>query len=186
MTEDDREDWSLQEREGFASLPGTATPSADLEERVVAHLSAEGWIRARSRPRIFQPPVRALAAAAAVALFFLGWFAGHGPGGAPKGPRFALLLYEGPEFQASEDHAREYAAWAAGLRRSGVAVSGEELSKPSDRIFGPGAASTGGAETLAGFFLVGAPNFAAAESIARTCPHLRHRGIVVVRPVAGG
>ena len=185
MSEDDREGWTAEELEGLDSLPRTIEPPAALEDRIVARLAAEGMIEPRSRRRAVSSGRRVLAAAAALAIFGAGWAAGHGGRTAPRGPRFALLLYEGSDFQ-SGIHAKEYAAWAGALRRSGVAVEGDELSDDSRRISSAGRIpERESSEKLAGFFIVGARDLAAAESIARTCPHLRYRGVVAVRPVAG-
>jgi hypothetical protein len=38
-------------------------------------------------------------------------------------------------------------------------------------------------ESLAGFFIVSAASAAEADSIARSCPHVRHGGKVDVRPI---
>ncbi len=38
-------------------------------------------------------------------------------------------------------------------------------------------------ESLAGFFIVSAASAAEADSIARSCPHVRHGGKVVIRRI---
>jgi len=187
MTDDDREGWASEELERLESLPRAAEPPPGLEARIVVRLAAEGMLGPRSPRRgLLSGPRFLAAAAAALAFFGAGWMAGHGGRTAPREPRFALLLYEGPDFRAMGVHAKEYAAWAEALRGSGVAVSGEELSETSRRVSrdgsAPGAESV---EKLAGFFVVAARDLAAAESIARSCPHLRYGGVVAVRPIAG-
>jgi len=152
---------------------------ASLEERTVSRLRAEG----RFGPRRV-PLARWAAAAVLAALVFAGgWAAGRSRRADAGGPRFALLLYEGRDFDrgVGGDRASEYRAWAVSLRRSGVDVTGEKLSPASREI--PEAAPHPDEERLAGFFVVGARDLDAAEAIARSCPHLRHGGRIVVRPI---
>jgi hypothetical protein len=134
--------------------------------------------------------------AAAVALFAAGMLTGRAVGDArapePGAPRFALLLYGGPPgADDAEEAARvdEYRRWARGLAARGHHVSGEKLGDEAIELAGGGTAPltsppAGEAGSLAGFFLVSATSAAEAELIARSCPHLRYGGRVVVRPVA--
>lgn len=145
----------------------------------------------------------ALALAACLAAFFAGISisdrgAGRGPT-APAAPaRYLLLLYEDESYRApvtpAEREARvaEYVEWAAELRERGIEIEGEELapSAEADRLEGrvdgvevARGAPAGPAGRLAGYFVVEAPDRAAALAIARTTPHLEHGGTVVVRRV---
>lgn len=170
-------------REGdrpWEALPREGPYPPTLEERTVSRLRAEG--RFGPRPLRF---VRWAAAAVLAALLVAGgWLAGRGRPVRAGAPRFALLLYEGRGFEGSvtADRVAEYRSWAAALRRSGVQVAGEKLSPAFRRV--PATAAAGDREVLAGFFVVGAPDLDAAEAIARSCPHLRHGGTIVVRPIA--
>jgi hypothetical protein len=92
-----------------------------------------------------------------------------------------LLLYEDAAYRApatpEEQAARvaEYVGWAEDLRERGIDIEGEELA--------PEGASEGRLGILSGYFLVAAPDADAAVAIARTTPHVRHGGTVVVRRI---
>ena len=153
----------------------------------------------------------ALALAACLAAFFAGTSisdrgAGRGsaepgtvgPPSEPSAERWLLLLYEDAAYQApatDEEHAgrvAEYSAWANDLAERGIVVEGEELAGPVDSEMldgrrgtietGPGAPS-GPVGTVSGYFVIEAPDQAAAVAIARTTPHLAHGGTVVVRRI---
>jgi hypothetical protein len=124
------------------------------------------------------------------------WLLWPHPAG-PAKPTFVLLLYEDASFAAGRterDLVAEYAAWARSLDRRGALVMGEKLGETSHRLRGGN--GRGGGPTvdriqvtsdlgqLAGLFVIRADDEAAALAIARTCPHLRYGGSVVVRPVA--
>jgi hypothetical protein len=159
-------------------------PPADLEERVVAALRAEGALRPVSR----RWTTRNLLAAAAV--FVAGFAVGAylSPDASPPEDtraRFLLLLYEGerrPPRSEEDALAREYGAWAAGLRRSGRTVTGDRLaSEPRVGVNGADADSLAGA--LQGFFIVGADSLEEATLLAEESPHVRHGGRVVLRVI---
>jgi hypothetical protein len=204
MDGESRIDWTAAERAALARLGEVAIPG-DLEQSVVDALASRGLIagpRNQQTPRV--PRHRAwawgaLALAACLAAFFAGISvsdrgAGRGPAAAAAPDRFLLLLYEDGSYRApvtpAEQEARvaEYSAWAAALRERGIEVEGEELAPPgeADRLAGAEAgwgAPAGAAGTLAGYFLVEAEDQPAAVAIARTTPHLRYGGTVVVRRV---
>jgi hypothetical protein len=150
----------------------------------------------------------ALALAACLAAFVAGIsVSDRGAGRAPTGPatadvatteRYLLLLYEDESYQAPatpEEHAArvaEYSGWVDDLRQRGIDIAGEELAPPVESEWLDGreggieateGAPGGPAGTLAGYFLVEAPDAAAAMAIARTTPHLKHGGTVVVRRI---
>jgi hypothetical protein len=159
-------------------------PPARLEERVVAALRAEGALRPAPR----RWTTRDLPAAAAVFLLGLTLGAYLSPDAsspADSGPRFLLLLYEGEPPQArpgGADLAREYGAWAAGLRRSGRTVTGDRLaSEPRIGVNGADAGSMDAA--LQGFFILGADSLEEATRLAAESPHARHGGRIVLRAI---
>ena len=61
-------------------------------------------------------------------------------------------------------------------------MSGEELDEHA-RAVGPAASAPAAEPLLVGFFVVSARNAEEAATIARSGPHLRHGGAVVVRPI---
>ena len=151
----------------------------------------------------------ALALAAALAAFFAGISisdrgAGRTPAGSEAVPaatveRYLLLLYEDATYRApatpAEQAARvaEYGGWVADLRERGIDIQGEELAPTGESAWldgrerggVPEAAGAPGGELgiLSGYFLVAAADADAAVAIARTTPHLRHGGTVVIRRV---
>ena len=150
----------------------------------------------------------ALALAAALAAFFAGTSisdrgAGRTPAGSEAVPaatveRYLLLLYEDAAYRApatpAEQAARvaEYAGWVADLRERGIDIQGEELAPGAESAWLDGrergvreavGAPASELGILSGYFLVAAADADAAVAIARTTPHLRHGGTVVIRRV---
>lgn len=155
-------------------------PDGALERRVMAALRAEGLVRTA--------PHRARAIGLAVVLALIGAIgallaieARNIPSTA-GGSVYILALYEGPTYRSAasggRSRAAEYARWAQAHRHGpAVVVGGEELDEPAAVL---GVAGDDD-DTLAGFFLVRAASDADAVSLARTVPHLRYGGTVVVR-----
>ena len=102
---------------------------------------------------------------------------------AKAGPphRFMLLLLEGPSFDAAGSHVAEYRDWVATLRREGREVTGDEILPPE--VVLPSGRTAFGRERLAGYFVIGAADLAEAAAVGRRCPHLKHGGRIVVRPL---
>jgi hypothetical protein len=151
----------------LSALPTSIPPPESLERRA--------WSALRAR----RPLPRGVIVAAAAVLFACGLGVGRLlPARAtpePTMPGYVLLLYEDGEYRpappgAASARVDEYRAWARGIAERGIAIGGERLeSTASDR--------------LGGYFVVGATSRAEAEQIARTCPHLRHGGRVVVKAI---
>jgi YCII-related domain len=160
-------------------------PPPELKQRVIRSLENRGLLG--RQPRIWR---MVGAAAAAAAVFVAGVLAGHraqGSSAFASGPRWALLLYEGPGFQPATveaDRVAEYRAWAMRLRAEGALELGEELA-PEQRLLGSAPAGEPGAAMVAGLFIIDAPDLARAVAIAGTCPHLRYGGGIAVRRIAG-
>jgi hypothetical protein len=165
----------------LAALPGSISPPEALERRV---------LRATRLKRVVP---RAVAAAAALVLFASGFAAGRVATEAPTPDagtnQYALLLYEGADYQESQsggmaDRVAEYRAWARELSQRGMRVSGERLERGGIELQPPGAvarSAADGVQRISGFFIITAPSRAEAERVAKTCPHLRHGGRVVVK-----
>lgn len=193
MTRSDDE-LTPEERDALGRLARHAAPPAGLEQATVATLTARNLLR-RPRRRFGA----ALALAASVLLFAgglaVGRFVGDGAAVPPADgrPRFALFLYEGPEYAQPapgrmDERIREYAAWAGAVRTDGVVEGGEKLKDGEDVAIEPG--GSGGAvpsapdpSRLAGYFLIRAPDQRAALEIARSCPHVRYGGRIVLREI---
>ena len=162
------------------SLPTLHLPE-HLESRVSETLRQRGLIGRAPGPR------RWLLAAAAILLFAAG-FASAGAwrretGAAHDGrTRFALLLYAGEGPDSLTGDVAAHRRWAGALVAEGRSVSGEKLGAtmttiPDDRP------AIGADETLQGFFVISADSAAEAIAIARSLPHARLGGRVVVRAI---
>jgi hypothetical protein len=183
-----------QEADAISRLPRVAPPPPGLEDATVAALAARGLLR-RPRRRVDAW----LALAASLLLFAgglaLGLLGGETAPAAPADarPRFALFLYEGPRYRqpepgAMEARVEEYMNWARAEREDGAVEGGEKLRDGADLSVGAdGAAGTvppvPGAERLAGYFLIRAADQRSALAIARSCPHVRYGGTIVVREI---
>ena len=155
-------------------------PPRALEERTVAALRERGLIRPSRRPWMAAGIV---AAAAAVLIAIVLWAVPPRSSvtSTASGPRYMLLLYagaDGPQGSA-DSRRREYAQWARDLAATGLTITGEELSDAAREV-----GTSGGSLLLPrGFFIVDASDFASAERIASTCPHLRYGGRIVIKPI---
>ncbi len=182
-----------EERDALARLPREADPPPGLEQATVSALTARGLLR---RPRRRFPPALALAAsvllfAGGLALGRLGRESAQAP--ADGRPRFALFLYEGPEYEQPapgrmEERVKEYGAWARAKRTDGGVEGGEKLKDGDDLAIEPDGsagpvASPPGQPRLAGYFLIRAADQRTALEIARSCPHVRYGGRIVLREI---
>ena len=186
MTEEKGIDWTEEERTALDRLDREMTPPPDAEERIVAALAARG-VLGRRRRVLRGPWPWLLAAAAAAALFGAGLSVGRREAGAARSAppsRFVLFLFDEGE-GGGGDRVSEYKAWARSLG-SGRYVAGEKL-KPGGlwvSVSASGsAADTGPSEKMGGYFVVEAADLAGAVAVARSCPHLRHGGRILVRPI---
>lgn len=161
--------------------------STPLEERVVRTLEERGLLRRRRHSsgngRGWRAPARL---AAAAALLLLGGAMGalirpsleeQTAAPADDAPRFALLLYD----VAAGAGVREMSLWARELQQRGHYITGEKLA-PDRVVVSPSGEDVGGG-AMTGFFVVSATDVREAESIARSSPHVRHGGRIVVRPI---
>ncbi|MDX2263019.1 MAG: YciI family protein [Gemmatimonadales bacterium] len=126
-----------------------------------------------------------LAMAAALAFFVAGvQWARFGVTRAERAQNFVLLLQEDEAFRptaSGDELVREHTAWAEELARRGALVLADKLD--------PRAASTDGLRDssslgpLTGLFIVRAPDAAAAIQLARSHPHVKYGGRIVVRGI---
>jgi hypothetical protein len=179
-------------RRALAAAREDRTPPPELESATIAALRSRALVGGPRRTRRGTTLIQIAALAAAVlAGVWIGQTRSSRP--APSGSRFVLLLYLGPEYQATDaagDAAREaeYGAWIRSLARAGHATMGEKLAwggiellpnqPPVElaRVPTPDAAR--------GLFIIVAADEQAALAIAETCPHLKYGGRVVVRQIS--
>lgn len=152
-------------------LPRQTTPPPHVREAVARE------IRSRVNHTPWSSRWRVAAAAAlVVAAFVAGRLSAPTVGGTSPTRQFAFLLYGGGP--STTDRVAEYAAWARGLRQDGRPVDGERLGDESWVIGAPGSSPH-----LGGFFIVGARDAEEAQSLARSHPHAKYGGTIVVQPV---
>ncbi len=170
------------------ALTGPAAPPAALREEVKRSLGERGLLAPRHAPRAMLG--RSLAYAAAAALFFaagalVGQRGASAPRTAASGQRYALFLYEDSTFRTDVPEASlvaEYSAWADSLRRRGALVAGEKLRDAEGTVL-VGDAREAASAGLSGFFIVRAAGEDEALALARSCPHLRYGGRIVLREI---
>jgi hypothetical protein len=164
---------------------GPTVPPA-LEARVAAALRTDGLIRSG------RPWSRVARVAAALLLFTAGASAGYwlSPttpttrSQAPAPSRYLLLLAGDVTPPADgSTRASEYGAWARSLALRGISVSGEELTDHAAIVTHDPDATFPDLAAVGGYFLIEASDDAAAAALARTCPHVKYGGSVIVRRV---
>jgi hypothetical protein len=173
----DEGDWSESERHALAGERRDVSPPADAERRILAALRRSGAVQPR------RSTLGWVAAAAALAIAFAGgaWsqqLRSHAV--RSDSPRFILLLYGGESGDA--DRRREYASWARSTSHGGVVVDGEELGA-EERELPEQQPPTVITPAPRGYFVVSASTLQEAWTVAASCPHLKHGGRIVVRPL---
>ncbi|HEY7111532.1 MAG TPA: YciI family protein [Thermoanaerobaculia bacterium] len=187
------ENWTEAEARALEELPRELAPRAELEERVVAALGRQGLVA--SGRRRHARGWRALAAlAAGILLVASGVWIGRALPSRPAHrvgesgpPQFVLFLLRGAESDRPEEESArvaEYRAWARGLAASGRSVSGEKLDDRTESLGAPAGAAAAPEEEIRGYFVISAASLDDAVAVARGCPHLKHGGRIVVRPIA--
>lgn len=163
------------------SLPKELPPPRELEDRVVAGLKQRSLLRPRS-----QSPW--LNAAAAVFLLASGFGIGRMTSQiettpAPAAPqRYMLLLTNGDTSGDDAARAARYGQWAVEQRSAGREISGERLAA-SGMAVRPDGESQALDLAVQGFFIVSASSLEDAAAVARSSPHVRDGGTVIVRPI---
>lgn len=175
--------------EGLDALERETPPPQWLKGRVVGTLRERGLLRNSRRPWGMIGAV-----AASLALFALGFAIGRRPettGPPDTRPQFLLLLYQKENVPVTDTAAQvqEYVAWAHALRRQGGMALGEELADSAQLLSAEQAwamrvpVPAEGPGALVGLFIVRAGDAEEAGRIARTNPHLRYGGSIVIRPI---
>lgn len=165
--DDELSEW---EREQLARLPKEIEPGAELHDRIARQIGLR-----RRRGTMFL-----VAAAAVVAGFVAGLLMPHRTP-VPRGKEFILFIHDTPSMHVDGNEPRrieEYRRWAHELHAKGTMTAGEKLT---DEVSAVG--SNAGSSTVGGFFRIVARDRAEAESVAKTCPHLRYGGWIEVREI---
>jgi hypothetical protein len=170
------------------------TPPPDLEAATLAALRSRGVFAGGKRTKDHGWRVKVVQFAAIAAALLAGVWIGEVRAARPvlHEPRFLLLVYQNPEYQTDPagDGAREaeYSAWAQGLAREGHMLMGEKVAwggvewrpnqSPVER------AATPTPDEARGMFVIVAADEQAALAIAKTCPHLKYGGRMILRPMS--
>lgn len=165
-------------------------PPPDLKARVVGTLRQRGLLRGGSRAPLLAK------IAAGVVLFLGGLAAGRATAPGLVTPtvqyqqQWLLTLYEDSTFSPRSpiaDLVREYSAWADSVRGQGRLVIGEKLASGRGTVvsdeFEDHPEIMGEMGSAEGLFIIAAASEEEALAIARSMPHLRHNGRIVVRRI---
>jgi hypothetical protein len=168
------------------SLPRITPPGA-LEDRVRTTLTTRGLIASTaSRRLVWGTRAGLLAAGFLLGVLVRGNDKSVRPAESDAKPgQYALLLYGVPPEDTGAVHAArasEYGLWASRLQGARW-VGGHELAGVIETL-GAERASVEPRDQLAGFFIIEAPSAERAAQVARSCPHLKYGGRVVVMSVA--
>jgi hypothetical protein len=192
MTHDADDQLNPEGHEELRGLSRGPEPPAWIEQRVVDSLRSRGLLESRARGHFRW--VWAVASVTACVFCFVGGVLFRSRGVAippkPTGNRYVLFLTHSSNVATSGTAqeialVQEYSAWAQRQRIGGRLIAGEKLNDASLELSG----SSGLEEvhtqdtSLGGYFVIAAPNLDAAMAIARTCPHLKHGGTIVIRPI---
>lgn len=189
MTRDAERELNPEGHEELRRLSRGPEPPGSLEQRVVDSLGSRGLLAPHPRKHFSWAWVFT-SVSACVFCFVTGVLFGRSVAIPPEptGNRYVLFLTHSSSVAtsgAAEEIAlvEEYSAWAQRQRVGGHLIAGETLNDASLEISGPlGFQETQAEDTsLGGYFVIAAPNLDAAVAIARTCPHLKHGGTVVIR-----
>lgn len=155
-----------------------AAPPPSLRDRVLR--DAMPPLRKRVKWQV------AMALAAALVLAFMGGRATRGQGGEATGSQYLLLLYEGAGYRDDrpmQETVAEYARWADSLRGRRLLTRAHKLDEQQLALLGaqPAREEAPTQSEPTGLFIVRAESAAEAAAIARTSPHLKYGGRIVLR-----
>jgi hypothetical protein len=156
----------------------SAAPPPSLRDRVLR--DAMPPLKKRPRWQV------ALALAAALLLAFMGGRATRGESGEAEGAQYLLLLYEGAGYRDDrpmQETVAEYARWADSLRGRRLLTRAHKLDDGQLALLRaqPAVAEAPTESEPTGLFIVRAESPEDAAAIARTSPHLKYGGRIVLR-----
>ena len=156
----------------------SAAPPPSLRDRVLR--DAMPPLKKRARWLV------ALALAAALLLAFMGGRATRGESAEAEGSQYLLLLYEEVGYRDDrpvQETVAEYARWADSLRGHRLLTRAHKLDEEQMALFRtqPAMAEVPAMSEPTGLFIVRAGSSDEAAAIARTSPHLKYGGRIVLR-----
>lgn len=164
-----------------------AEPPADLEARVRSSLARRGLIR-ETPPRrsVWVRRIGLVAAGMILGALLSNAMTRTAGRPATRPGQYVLLLLGNTQGDTGAVHVareREYGRWAASLANGARWVGGHELGDVVDDI-GVKPNGVPAIDHLAGYFVIDAPSREIAAEVARTCPHVKYGGRVVVMAIA--
>jgi hypothetical protein len=162
-------------------------PPRELDRRVRATLETRGLVRSTTG-RLATWIVRASLIAAGFVLGVLLTSVRSRPvsRGAAGTSQYVLLLYDDARGDTGAVHVareHEYGKWASELTGARW-VGGSELGDMVEGIGPAGPLAVAPSDRLAGYFVIEARSRERAAEVARSCPHVKYGGRVVVMSVA--
>jgi hypothetical protein len=162
-------------------------PPPELDRRVRRTLETRGLVR-RSPGRRVLWTVRAslIAAGFVLGVLVTSWRSRTTSRASAGASQYVLLLYDDARGDTGSVHIareREYGRWASELKDARW-VGGSELGDVVEGIGPSGQVAVAPSDRLAGYFVIEAPSPERAAEVARSCPHIRYGGRVVVMAVA--
>ena len=187
MEHNDLFDLPENEKNKFRKAYNDQNLPANLETRTVQHLKSRGLVGANFTAAHKYFKLTSLIFIAAV-LFVSGYYWGNTISQSPgfsNDDQYLILLYNPFNFVEGEGHAKEYGKWFRSIRSK--AVEGDELKDAKWMIEVQGGKpvvhSEVNNEKATGYFIIRAGSEAEALKIAATCPHLKYKGRLEVRPI---
>ncbi len=166
-----------------SQMPSIDVPPA-LDARIRKSLMDSGSIVETRSTRRFGSAIVLFATAASflVTGILIGRSFFDGTTIASSASRYALLLYGADTPEGDVSRRREYGDWLEAVARGSTSFTGEELGREVMRL-GPPIAASKDDGPLLGFFIIGAASERDAVEMAKSSPHLRHGGAIVVQEV---
>jgi hypothetical protein len=192
MTRNANDEFNPEGHDELRGLSRSPEPPQWLEQRVVDSLRSDGLLASRARKH-FGWAWTVASVTACVLCFGAGMLFRTRSVTIPReatGNRYVLFLTHSSVVASSGSAAdialvQEYSAWAQRQRVGGHLIAGEKLNDASLELSGSqGLQEVHTQDTsLGGYFVIAAPSLDTAIAIARTCPHLKGGGTIVIRPI---
>lgn len=162
-------------------------PPRELDRRIRATLETRGLVRPTTGRRAIWIVRASLIAAGFVLGVVLTSVRSRADSRGPAGTsQYVLLLYDDARGDTGAVHIareHEYGKWASELTGARW-VGGSELGDVVEGIGPAGPLVVAPSDRLAGYFVIEAPSRERAAEVARSCPHVKYGGRVVVMSVA--
>lgn len=164
------------------SLARELPPPPDLESRIVGSMRAQRLLHESGRSPWLQAAAAVLLVAGGIAI---GWMSAIRPVDPPRtvqATRFLFMLTNAEPVADDAARAELYRQWAADVQAEGRQISGDRLANRGIAVTRDGSSPVASPE-VQGFFIVSAASLEEAAAVARSSPHVRSGGLIIVRPI---